>query len=163
MPPIFQKLNFCYTLICTCSCSLFLGIGCSKLERVNEQDVEYRKDKKGNRFFSKLEVLSLLGRVVSDRFPEMRTGRSGLRLDLSTGLSTGLLFRQTNGLKPSGSYEKGKGWHLDCLWKGGELVYEKSYLNDELTEILHLLSDVPSFSGTQKCVKRTMSLWRNSR
>ena len=54
MPPIFQKLNFCYTLICTCLCSLFLGIGCSKLERVNEQDVEYRKDKKGNRILFKI-------------------------------------------------------------------------------------------------------------
>lgn len=160
MPPIFQKLNFCYTLICTCLCSLFLGIGCSKLERVNEQDVEYRKDKKGNRILFKIGSPQPFGsgRIgqVSGNYED---GQKRFEVGFVNGVKHGTFyFWQTNGLKKlSGSYEKGKrDGILTAYGKAGELVYEKSYLNDELDgnfTLYYPMSHSEVFRYSEMCKK----------
>ncbi len=136
MPKIFQILSFRYSLVCALLYSVLLGFGCSKQERVNEEDVEYRKDRKGNRILYKIGSSKPFGtgRVgqVSGNYED---GQKRFEVGFVNGLKHGtFFFWQQNGLKKlSGSYEMGKRDSiLTAYGKAGELVYEKSYLNDEL-------------------------------
>ena len=111
-------------------------IGCSKEERVDEKDVEYRKDSSGNQTLYKIGNSKPFGQgrvgKVSGKYDN---GQKRFEVGFVNGLRHGnFSFWQKIGTKKlSGSYNMGnREGTFTAYGKAGELVYQKNFKNDEL-------------------------------
>lgn len=132
--PIISKLKF--TIRLTAGFLVVICLGCSNQELVNENDVEYRKDKDGNRILYKIGRSQPFGQSKIGRVSgKYKNGQKRFDVGFVNGLKHGtFFFWQPNGIKNlSGSFEKGKREGIFTAYgKAGELVYEKNFRNDEL-------------------------------
>ena len=111
-------------------------IGCSKDERVDEKDVEYRKDSFGNQILYKIGNSKPFGQGRVGRVSgKYNNGQKRFEVGFVNGLRHGTFsFWQKKGIKRlSGSYNMGKReGTFTAYGKAEELIYQKNFKNDEL-------------------------------